>query len=66
MSSVFFSFLYVTSQGIDRGNIDMTRILPFLGNTELEILSVVGSFLLILTHAITAYCTKEKVVVAGK
>ena len=44
----------------------MTRILPFLGNTELEILSVVGSFLLILTHAITAYCTKEKVVVAGK
>lgn len=48
------------------GNVDLTRILPFLGKTELQVLSVVGSFLLILTHAMTAYCTKEKVLVAGR
>ena len=45
------------------GNLDMTKVLPFLGNTELEVLSVVGAFLLVLTHAATAYCVKEKVVV---
>ncbi|KAJ3559646.1 hypothetical protein NM688_g217 [Phlebia brevispora] len=45
------------------GNVDMTKILPFLGDTELEVLSVVGAFLLVLTHGATAYCTKEKVVV---
>ena len=42
----------------------MTRVLPFLGDTELEVLSVVGSFLLVLTHAMVAYCVKEKVVVS--
>ena len=41
----------------------MTKVLPFLGKTELEVLSVVGSFLLVLTHCTTAYCVKEKVVV---
>ncbi|KAI0752960.1 MFS general substrate transporter [Daedaleopsis nitida] len=48
------------------GNIDMTAVLPFLGDTELEVLAVVGSFLLLMTHAITASCTKEKVVVSSK
>ncbi|KIP03126.1 hypothetical protein PHLGIDRAFT_111240 [Phlebiopsis gigantea 11061_1 CR5-6] len=48
------------------GNVDMTRVLPFLGKTELEVLSVVGSFLLVLTHAVTSYCTKEKVVLDTK
>ncbi len=51
---------------VGSGNIDLTRILPFLGKTELEVLSVVGSFLLVFTHGVTAYCTKEKVVVASK
>ena len=41
----------------------MTTVLPFLGNTELEVLSVVGAFLLLLTHCAMAYCVKEKVVV---
>ena len=44
----------------------MTKVLPFLGNTELEVLSVVGSFLLVLTHCATAYSVKEKVVVGTK
>ena len=44
----------------------MTKVLPFLGNTELEVLSVVGSLLLVLTHCATAYSVKEKVVVGTK
>lgn len=44
----------------------MTHIVPFLGDTELEVLSVCGSFLLIVAHAITVLCVKEKVVVASK
>ena len=44
----------------------MTAVFPFLGSTELEVLAVVGSVLLLLTHGITASCTKEKVVVATK
>ncbi|KAI0340319.1 MFS general substrate transporter [Trametopsis cervina] len=47
------------------GNIDMTKVLPFLGNTELEVLSLVGSFLLIATHITTAVSVKEKVVVSS-
>lgn len=44
----------------------MTRVFPFLGETELEVLAVVGSLLLIFTHGVTAFCVKEKVVVATK
>lgn len=44
----------------------MTKVLPFLGDTELEVLSVFASFLLVLTHATTAYCVKEKVVTSTK
>ena len=43
----------------------MTSVLPFLGDTELEVLSIVGAFLLILTHGAMAYCVKEKVVVSN-
>ena len=45
------------------GNVDMTKVFPLFGNTELKVLSVVGALLLVLTHGATAYCTKEKVVV---
>ncbi|KAI0365167.1 MFS general substrate transporter [Pilatotrama ljubarskyi] len=48
------------------GNVDMTAVFPFFGDTELEVLAVVGSFLLLMTHGITAFCTKERVVVATK
>lgn len=44
----------------------MTQVLPFFGNTELEVLSVVGALLLIITHLTTAICTKEKVVVSSQ
>ncbi|TCD69764.1 hypothetical protein EIP91_006300 [Steccherinum ochraceum] len=48
------------------GNVDMTKVLPFLGNTELEVLSIVGALGLIMWHGVTAFCVKERVVVAGK
>ncbi|KAI0665836.1 hypothetical protein C8Q78DRAFT_1072817 [Trametes maxima] len=48
------------------GNVDKTAVFPFLGDTELEVLAVVGSFLLLVTHGITSFCTKEKVVVATR
>ncbi|THH26896.1 hypothetical protein EUX98_g7285 [Antrodiella citrinella] len=48
------------------GNVDMTKVLPFLGNTELEVLSIVGSLGLIVWHGVTAFCVKERVVVAKK
>lgn len=44
----------------------MTAIFPFFGTTELEVLAVVGSFLLLITHAVTAFCTKEKIVVSSR
>ena len=44
----------------------MTKVLPFLGKTELEVLAIVGSFLLIVTHLATAGSVKEKVVVSSK
>lgn len=49
---------------LSSGNVDMTRVFPFFGDTELEVLVVVGALLLIFTHGITAFCVKEKVVVA--
>ncbi|OCH90826.1 MFS general substrate transporter [Obba rivulosa] len=48
------------------GNVDLTSPFSFLGDTELEVLSVIGSFLLVATHCVTAYCTKERVVIASK
>ncbi|KAI0640369.1 hypothetical protein C8Q79DRAFT_921838 [Trametes meyenii] len=48
------------------GNVDMTAVFPFLGDTEPEVLAVVGSFLLLVTHGITSFCTKEKVVMATR
>ena len=44
----------------------MTEVFPFFGNSEIQVLAVVGSILLVLTHAVTAICTKEKVVVATR
>ncbi|PCH37600.1 MFS general substrate transporter [Wolfiporia cocos MD-104 SS10] len=47
------------------GNIDLTVAFSLLGDTELEVLSVLGSFLLVAMHLITALCTQERVVVAS-
>ncbi|KAH9915143.1 MFS general substrate transporter [Epithele typhae] len=48
------------------GNVDMTAVFPFFGSNEIQVLAAVGAILLVFTHAITAICTKEKVVIATR
>ncbi|KIJ37094.1 hypothetical protein M422DRAFT_69504 [Sphaerobolus stellatus SS14] len=43
------------------GNIDLTGIFPFLGNSQIKILCVVSSLLLLGTHFITIFNVKERV-----
>jgi len=43
------------------GNVDLPRILPFLGRTQLQVLSVVVSFLLLAGHLVMAVFVKERV-----
>jgi len=47
------------------GGIDMPSLLPFLGHTELEVLSAVGSILLIGTHLTTITAVKERILLAS-
>jgi hypothetical protein len=51
---------------VRRGNIDLPSILPFLGRTQLEVLAVICSLLLVLTHGITSYFVSEKVLLKDK
>jgi solute carrier family 45 protein 1/2/4 len=44
----------------------MTTVLPFLGKTELQVLSVVGALLLVSTHLITAGFVKERVLLSSR
>jgi len=46
---------------LNSGNIDLPRILPFLGNTQLQVLSVVVSLLLLIGHLVMAMLVKEPV-----
>ena len=62
-SKVYSRSLSVLSQ--DSGGIDMPSLFPFLGNTELEVLSVVGSILLIGTHLTTITAVKERILLAS-
>jgi hypothetical protein len=43
----------------------MTRILPFLGSEQLEVMSVVASFLLLLVQFITSSIVKERVLLSS-
>ncbi|KAI0267318.1 major facilitator superfamily domain-containing protein [Gloeopeniophorella convolvens] len=47
------------------GGINMPSLLPFLGSTELEVLSVVGSAILIGAHLTTITAVKERVLLAS-
>jgi solute carrier family 45 protein 1/2/4 len=47
------------------GGINMPAWLPFLGHTELEVLSVVGSIILIGTHLTTVTSVKERILLAS-
>jgi hypothetical protein len=43
----------------------MTRILPFLGSEQLEVMSVVASFLLLCVQCTTSVCVKERVLLSS-
>ncbi|KAL5498014.1 hypothetical protein ACEPAH_2945 [Sanghuangporus vaninii] len=47
------------------GNVDLTSIFSFLGDSELQVLSVIAAVLLLSTQAWTASCVKEKVLVSS-
>jgi solute carrier family 45 protein 1/2/4 len=49
----------------DSGGINMPSFLPFLGHTELEVLSVIGSITLIGTHLTTITAVKERILLAS-
>ncbi|THH15535.1 hypothetical protein EW146_g4950 [Bondarzewia mesenterica] len=47
------------------GNVDMPSVFPLLGKSELQVLSVISSILLIATHLFTASMVKERVLLAS-
>ncbi|KAF8465846.1 MFS general substrate transporter [Russula ochroleuca] len=47
------------------GGINMPSLFPFLGQTQLEVLSVVGSILLIGTHLTTLASVKERILLSS-
>ncbi|KAI0037009.1 hypothetical protein K488DRAFT_75578 [Vararia minispora EC-137] len=48
------------------GGVDLTTVFPFLGKTEIEVLSVLASLLLIGTHIVTVCSVKEKILLSRK
>ena len=55
--------IFVLNQ--DSGGINMPSLLPFLGHTELEVLSVIGVILLIGTHLATVASVKERILLTS-
>jgi len=47
------------------GGIDMPSLLPFFGRTQLQVLSVVGSAILIGSHITTLTAVKERILLAS-
>lgn len=44
----------------------MTKVFPFLGDTELEVIVAVSSVLLVASHLVLAFFVKEKILLATK
>ncbi|EJU01608.1 hypothetical protein DACRYDRAFT_52897 [Dacryopinax primogenitus] len=49
--------------GFFMGYMDLVAWFPFLGRTQLQVLVVIGSIILLGTHILTAVCVTEKVLV---
>src|SRR5882762_4499831 len=49
----------------DSGGINLPSLFPFFGNTELEVLSVVGTIILIGTHLTTVLSVKERILLTS-
>ena len=62
-SDVYLRVIPVLNE--DSGGINMPSFLPFLGHTELEVLSVVASITLIGTHLATITAVKERILLAS-
>jgi solute carrier family 45 protein 1/2/4 len=62
----FFMYVHLVTplpqffDGASRGNIDLPKMFPIFGSMEIEVLSVVSTFFVLVTHSITAWCVKEK------
>ncbi|VDC04314.1 unnamed protein product [Peniophora sp. CBMAI 1063] len=46
------------------GGLDMPAMFPIFGSTEIEVISALSAISLVFTHAITCYCTKERVLLS--
>lgn len=56
---------YLRTDASFSGNLKLEEIVPFLGNTELKVLSAVSAFFLILLQTTTAASVKEKVLISS-
>lgn len=54
------------AETIRRGNINLLSLFPFLGKTQLQVLSFLTSTTLMVTHGLTAYSVKERVLLRDK
>jgi solute carrier family 45 protein 1/2/4 len=70
--ALFGFFVYVLLLTIDldvnpfsqSGNVDLTKIFPFFGKTQLQVLSVLASLLLMGSHLTMAIFVKEKILIS--
>ena len=51
----------VENELTNSGNVDLTHVLFFLGNTQLQILSFLTSFLLATAHFSTSWAVTERI-----
>ena len=58
---IFLGIIPSPTNSNGSGNIDLTRIFPFLGGTQLEVLAVIVSLLLLAGHVTMAVLVKERV-----
>ena len=42
----------------------MPALFPIFGSAEIEVISALSAIALIVTHVITCYCTKERVLLS--
>jgi hypothetical protein len=57
-------FLSLTHRRFGSGNVDIRRALPFLGNTQLQALTLLTTVVLVGTHGLTTYSVKERVLIS--
>lgn len=68
----FFMFVYFIKEiyasadmTLHSGNVDLVKIFPFIGNEQLQVLSMLASLVLMSSHAITALFVRERVLLTA-